>query len=183
MELFRKTKFVALLIIAIFATSAVSYSSPSGAKYSVGSGDADWWTTYPSQSPGSGSEVNHPSWVLEALKSKTVVIYIHKGCSYCKPQTEAMAEVVKEYGNKFAYYDIPADGSDARAEEALKAYDPNGGVDYVPMTVIVTLAPDSKGKVMPVWHSTEDVTGKTWIEDYVRDAISYYNSNSASWKN
>lgn len=182
MEIFRKTRFVTLLIIAIFAMSAIGYSSPSGAKYSVGSGDADWWTTYPSQSPSSGSEVSHPSWVLDALKNKTVVIYVHKGCSYCKPQTDAMAEIVKEYGTKFTYYDISAESNDKRAEQALQAYDPNGEVSYVPMTIIVTLAPDSKGKVVTVWHSTEEVTGKTWIEDYVKDAISYYDSNSASWK-
>ena len=154
-----------------------------GAQYSVGSGNDDWWATYPSQSPGSGSEVNHPSWVLDALGSKPVVIYIHKGCDYCKPQTDAMAEVVKEYGDKFTYYDIPGDGSDTRAGPALQAYDPTGGVTYVPMTIIVTLAPDSNGKVQPIWHSTEEVTGKAWIEDYVKDAISYYGSNSASWKN
>ncbi len=182
MRLFNKIRFAAaLLIIAILAITMVVTGS-SSPKYSVGSGNDDWWTTYPAQSPGSGSEVNHPSWVLDALKSKPVVVYVHKGCSYCKPQTDAMAEVVKEYGNKFAYYDMPADGSDSRAEQALQAYDPTGGVTYVPMTIIVTLAPDSNGKVQPVWHSTEDVTGKAWIENYVKDAISCYDSNSASWK-
>ncbi len=173
---------VTLFTIAALAICMAVSGSP-GSEHSVGSGNNDWWTTYPSQSPGSGSEVNHPSWVLEALKSKPVVVYVHKGCDYCKPQTDAMGEVVKEYGNKFTYYDIPADGSDARAEPALQAYAPTGGTIYVPMTIIVTLALDSNGKVQPVWHSTEDVTGKPWIEDYVTDAISYYGSNSASWKN
>ncbi len=183
MGLSNKLCFAAsLFTIAVLAICMAVSGSPSF-EHSVGSGNDDWWTTYPSQSPGFGSEVNHPSWVLDALKSKPVVVYVHKGCDYCKPQTDAMAEVVKEYGNKFTYYDIPADGSDARAEQALQAYDPNGGVTYVPMTIIVTLAPDSNGKVQPVWHSTEDVTGKAWIEDYVKDAISYYDSNSAGWKN
>jgi hypothetical protein len=93
-----------------------------------------------------------------------------------------MAEVVKEYGDKFTYYDISADGSDARSEPALQAYDPNGNATLVPMTIIVTLAPDSSGKVQVVWHSTEEVTGKAWIEDYVLDAIDYYKANSANWK-
>ena len=121
---------------------------------------------------GKAVEVNHPAWVLDALRSKPVVIYVHKGCSYCKPQTEAMAEIVNEMGNKFTYYNISADGSDARAEEALRAYDPTGGVMYVPLTVIVTLAPNSEGKVVPVWHSTDEVTGEDWIKNYVEDAIS-----------
>lgn len=182
MGLINKIRFAALLFtIAVLAISAI-VSGSSSPKHSVGSGDDDWWTTYPSQSPISGSEVSHPPWILEALKSKLVVIYVHKGCSYCKPQTDAMAEIVKEYGTKFTYYDISAEGNDKRAEQALQAYDPNGEVSYVPMTIIVTLAPDSKGKVVTVWHSTEDVTGKAWIEDYVKDATSYYDSNSAGWK-
>ena len=180
---FKKISYAASLIaVVILATSFVGCSSASGAGHSVGSGNDTWWTTYPAQSPGFGSEVKHPLWVLDALTNKPVVVYVHKGCDYCKPQTDAMAEVVKEYGDKFTYYDIPADGSDARAEQALQAYDPNGGITYVPMTIIVTLAPDSSGKVQVVWHSTEEVTGKAWIEDYVTDAISYYNENSANWK-
>jgi len=176
----KKIVYIASLITVLILVTGFNAV---GAQYSVGSGNDDWWTTYSSQSPGSGSEVNHPSWVLDALGSKPVVIYIHKGCDYCKPQTDAMAEVVKEYGDKFTYYDIPGDGSDTRAGPALQEYDPTGGVTYVPMTIIVTLAPDSNGKVQPIWHSTEEVTGKAWIEDYVNDAISYYGSNYASWKN
>ncbi len=180
MGLLNKICFAAsLFTIVILATCTMVSSS----EYSVGSGSDDWWTTYPSQSSSSGSEVNHPSWVLDALKSKPVVLYIHMGCSYCKPQTDAMAEVIKEHGDKVTYYDIPADGSDARAQPALKAYDPNEVPNYVPMTVIVTLAPGLDGKVQPVWHSTEDVTGKAWIENYVKDAIANYDSNSANWKN
>ena len=66
--------------------------------------------------------------------------------------------------------DISAEGSDARSEEALRAYDPNGGVMYVPLTVIVTLAPNSEGEVEPVWHSTDEVTGEDWIKNYIEDA-------------
>ncbi len=180
MDIFKKIIcMVSLIAFFILATG----SSVSGASYSVGSGNDDWWTTYPSQSSSSGSEVNHPSWVLDALKNKPVVLYVHMGCSYCKPQTDAMAEVMKEYGNKVTYYDIPADGSDARAQPALKAYDPNEVPNYVPMTVIVTLALGPDGKVQPVWHSTEEVTGKAWIENYVKDAIADYDLNSANWKN
>ena len=76
---------------------------------------------------GAGGEVNHPEWVLDALKSKPVVIYAHKGCDYCTPQTEAMTKIDNEIGDKFTYFNLSADGSDARSEEALRAYDPNGG--------------------------------------------------------
>jgi len=152
-----------------------------GALYSAGSGNDDWWTKYPDQSTGKGGEVNHPSWVLDALESKPVLIYVHKSCDYCKPQTEAMEKIKNEFDGKIAIFEISAEGSDARSEEALQAYDPNGGVMYVPLTVIVTLAPNSEGKVEPVWHSTEEVTGEVWIRNYVEDALGQYGENSASW--
>ena len=183
MRLFKKNSFTMLLVtIGLLVTGVIGFSSAFEGKYSVGSGSDDWWDTYPVQSPSSGSEVNHPQWILDALGSKPVVVYVHKSCGYCKPQTDALAEVVKEEGDKFTYFDITAEG-DSRAEEALQAYDPNGGAIYVPMTVIVTLAPNSEGKIEPVWHSSEDVTGKEWIKNYIDDAISYYNENRANWMN
>jgi len=184
MRLLEKNRLSVLLItIGFLVTGVIGFSSASEGKYSVGSGNDNWWVTYPAQSTGSGIEVNHPQWVLDALGTKPVLVYVHKSCSYCKPQTDALAEVVKEDGDKFIYFDLSADGNDNRAEEALQAYDPTGGVTYVPMTVIVTLAPNSEGKIEPVWHSSEDVTGKEWIENYVGDAISYYNENRANWMN
>ena len=179
MGLLERNRFAALLVtIGLLVTGVIGFSSASEGKYSVGSGNDDWWVTYPTQSSGSGIVVNHPQWVLDALGSKPVVVYVHKGCGYCKPQTDALAEVVKEDGSKFTYFDITGDGSDSRAEEALQAYDPNGGITYVPLTVILTLAPNSEGKVKPVWHSRDDVTGKEWIKNYVEDALDQYSENS-----
>jgi len=178
MDISKKTVCVASLIA--FFILATGFNAL-GAQYSVGSGNDDWWTKYPDQSSGKGGEVNHPSWVLDSLGSKPVVIYVHKSCDYCKPQTEAIEKIADEFNGKITFYEIGAEGSDARAEEALQAYDPNGGVMYVPLTVIVTLAPNSEGKVEPVWHSTEEVTGEGWIKNYVEDALSYYGENSANW--
>ena len=147
----------------------------------VGPGDDDWWTTYPAQNPESGSEVDHPAWILEALKDRPVLIYVHKGCSYCKPQTEAMAEIAEDYNGKIEYFDLAGDGADSKAGDSAR-YDPNGGANYVPLTVILTLAPGPDGNVQVVWHSSEDVTGKEWLKSYVEDAINYHEHNSASWK-
>ena len=178
MDTIKKTFSVASLIAVFILACSVNVM---GAEYSVGPGNDSWWTTYPDQSSGAGGEVNHPDWVLDALESKPVVIYAHKGCSYCKPQTEAMAKIVDEMGDKFTYFDLSADGSDARSEEALRAYDPNGGGMYVPLTVIVTLAPNSEGEVEPVWHSTDEVTGESWIKKYIEDALLHHSENSADW--
>ena len=178
MDTIKKAVCTASLIA--FFILAVAFSAL-GAGFSVGSGNEDWWTKYPAQSSGKSGEVNHPAWVLDALGSKPVVIYVHKGCDYCTPQTDALTKIEDEMGDKFTYFNISADGSDARSEEGMQAYDPNGGKMYVPLTVIITLAPNSEGKVEPVWHSTDVVTGEEWIKNYIEDAVSQYDENSANW--
>jgi hypothetical protein len=166
---------VALLVLA-------AGFSAWGMEYSVGSGKDDWWTIYPDQSTGAGGQVNHPSWALDALRSKPVLIYVHKECDYCAPQTEAANKVAEEFKGKITYYELLGGGSDTRAEEALRSYDPDGGKTYVPMTIIVTLASGSAGEVGPVWHSSENITGEDWIRTHIEDAISYYDESSSGWK-
>ncbi len=180
MDISKRNVCIASLIGISFFILATGFEAMGG-EYAVGSGNDDWWINYPDQSPGSGGEVNHPAWVLDALRSKPVVIYVHKGCSYCAPQTEALTKIDSEIGDKFAYFNISADGTDSREGDALQAYDPNGGVMYVPLTVIVTLAPNSEGKVVPVWHSTDKVTGEAWTKNYIEDASTYYSENSTKW--
>jgi thiol-disulfide isomerase/thioredoxin len=178
--------WASIFILGIILASGVlvleSLSQGVEMKYKIGPGPDDWWVAYPDESSNAGTTVEHPSWVLDALRSKPVVIYVHKGCDYCRPQTEAMGEIVAKYGDSFDYIDIPATGSDARIEEAAGTYDPNGGVQYVPVTAIVTLALGTDGRIQPIWHSTDKVTGKKWIDNYVQDAINYYNEYSPSWK-
>jgi len=178
MSISKKTAYcTSLIVLFVLATGF----NAMGAQYSVGSGNDDWWTKYPDQSTGKGGDVSHPDWVLDALASKPVLIYVHKECDYCVPQTEAIKKISDEFNSKITFYEINADGGDARAEEAMRAYDPNGDIMYVPMTVIVTLASNSDGEVEPVWHSTEEVTGEDWINNYVEDALSQYSKNSANW--
>jgi thiol-disulfide isomerase/thioredoxin len=174
-----KNKLAALVAGFVLATGLVA--AVSAAEYSVGSGPDDWWISYPDQSPASGSDVIHPDWVLDALEDKPVLIYAHLGCSYCKPQTDAINEIVNEYGDDIVFYDIPGDGSDERIGEIFAAYDPNGGTSTVPLTAIVTLVSGEDGEAEVAWHSTEEVTGKEWIGEYVEDAIDYHEENVESW--
>ena len=178
MSMIKKTVRIALLITIILLASG---SCIMGAEFSAGSGDDDWWTTYPDQSTGAGGEVNHPSWILDALKAKPVLIYVHKSCNYCAPQTEAIENITDEFDGQITIFNIGADGSDIRSGEALQAYDPNGGSMYVPLTAVVTLVQNSEGEVVPVWHSSDEVTGDDWIKSYVEDAIAQYDENSANW--
>ena len=177
MSMIKKTAGIASLITAILLASGFCAM---GAEYSVGSGNDNWWTAYPDQSTGAGGEVNHPSWVLDALKGKPVLIYVHKECDYCVPQTEAAQKIADQFKGKITFFEISADEGDARADEAMQAYDPNGGTMYVPLTVVLTLASDGE-EIVPVWHSTDEVTGEDWIRNYVEDAISQHDENSADW--
>lgn len=178
MYIVKKAICISPLIAIILLACSINVQ---GAEYSVGSGNEDWWTAYPDQSSGAGGDVNHPSWVLDALKSKPALIYVHKSCDYCVPQTQAVQNITDEFNGRVTFFDIGAEGNDSRSEEAMQAYDPNGGTMYVPLTVLVTLAPNSEGEVVPVWHSTDVVTGDGWIKNYVEDAINQYDENSADW--
>ena len=169
-------KISSLIAIILFASGI----SAMGAEFSVGFGNNDWWTAYPDQSSGAGGDVNHPSWVLDALKAKPVLIYVHKECDYCMPQEEAVQKIADQFKGKITFFEISADGGDARSEEAMQAYDPNGGTMYVPLTAVLTLASDGQ-EVVPVWHSTDEVTGEDWIRNYLEEAISQYDENSADW--
>lgn len=173
----RIEKLSSLIAIALLASAIGAM----GAEYPVGSANDDWWTAYPDQSPAAGGDVNHPSWVMDALGSKPVLIYVHKSCSYCAPQTQAVQNITGEFNSRITFFEIGAEGNDSRSEEALQAYDPNGEKSYVPLTVVVTLAMNSEGEAVPVWHSTDEVTGDGWIKKYVEDAIAQYDENSADW--
>jgi hypothetical protein len=173
-----KIEKISSLIAILLLASGINAM---GAEYPVGPGNDDWWTAYPDQSSVAGGDVNHPSWVLDALKAKPVLIYVHKSCSTCLPQTLAVKNITDEFKGQITFFEIGADGSDARSEEALQVYDPNGGKPYVPLTVVLTLAPNSEGEVVPVWHSTDEVTGDAWVKNYVEDALGQYNEFSADW--
>jgi len=89
-------------------------------------------------------------------------------------------KIADQFKGKITFFEISADEGDARADEAMQAYDPNGGTMYVPLTAVLTLASDGE-EVVPVWHSTDEVTGEDWIKNYVEDAISQHDENSADW--
>lgn len=173
-----KYKVAALAAWVVLAAGLVAVVS--AAEFPVGSGPDNWWITYPDQSPASGSDVNHPDWVLEALQDKPVLIYAHLECDYCVPQTEAINEILDEYGEEIEFYEIPG-GSDGRIAEAFEAYDHDGGTSSVPLTVIITLVTGEDGKAEVAWQSTEKVTGKKWIEERVEDAINLHQENVSDW--
>ena len=182
--------FLASIVLVAMAISAIeglalsedwnSYSPV----YSLGSGEDDWWTAYPDQNANSGSSVEHPSWVLEALKEKPVLIMVHSSdCKPCLIQMPRIKEVANSFESDLKYYDVLAEGSGfQKALDILDVYDPVGGVQYVPTTIFITLIKGSDGKVEVAWHSAIDAMSEDQINGYAKDSIHYHKQNVADWR-
>ncbi len=151
--------------------------------HAIGSGDDDWWTTYPNQHENSGSAVKHLDWALKALKQKPLLILIHSSnCVPCLTQMPRISAAAESFSGDLEYYDILAEGSGyEKAIEILDVYCPTGGAQYVPTTIFVTLAKGPDGTVEVAWHSEIDAMSQERIDSYVKDSIYYYKQNSAAW--
>jgi len=179
---------MAAISMTVFLTAGTALSqdwnsySPA---HVVGSGDDDWWTTYPDQHENSGKEAEHPDWVLDALKEKPLLILIHSSnCVPCLTQTPRIKAAANSNSGDLAYYDILAEGSSI--EEAigiLDIYNPPeaAGRQLVPTTIFITQAKGPDGEVDVAWHSEIDAMSPERIDAYVKDAIYYYKQNSAAW--
>jgi hypothetical protein len=182
---------IAVLLLAFTAGSVTDDLQGYKPIYSLGSGKDDWWIKYPDQSqypdqrPRAGFSVNHLPWIMEALKNKPAVILDHsEDCKACKVQMRDLDKVLDIYGEDIIYYNITAkaDGSgDQRAYEILDTYCPNASKPTVPTTVVLTLLNDADGKVEIGWHTMDDAMGEQIVADYIKDAIFYYQQNSAQW--
>jgi len=169
-----------ILIAGLFISGALAEDTKP--HYKVGSGADDWWITYPDQHSSSGSAVKHPQWVLDSLKEKPVLILDHsKDCKPCKEQIGYVDAVLPAFGKDLTYYNMMADGDDPRTNDVFGAYNPTGGPDYVPITVIVTLVRGPDGEAQVGWHSMDDSTSEEWLRSYMSDAVYYYSENSADW--
>lgn len=189
---FRNFTLLVLVAMAAFSTTvfvtadtaqSLDWNSYSPA-HAVGSGDDDWWTTYPDQNENSGMAVEHPDWIMKALKEKPVLILIHSSnCVPCLTQTPRISAAAESNSGEIDYYDILGEGSSLQqAIEILDVYDPFGsGKPVVPTTIFITLAKGPDGKVDVVWHSEIDAMSEGRIDAYVKDAIYYYKQNSAAW--
>ncbi|MDD4652910.1 MAG: thioredoxin family protein [Methanothrix sp.] len=178
---------VAVFSIAIFVTAGIALSQDESSyapSHNVGSGDDDWWITYPDQNENSGKEVPHPDWMLDALKEEPVLILIHSStCVPCRTQTPRIKAAVEKYGDDLDYHDVLGEGSSLQeAVDILDVYDPYGiGKPVVPTTIFVTLAKGPDGKVGVAWHSEVDAMSEERIDSFVNDAIYYYKQNRATW--
>ncbi|VVB72724.1 Uncharacterised protein [uncultured archaeon] len=176
-----------LVALVVMAASALSVHAEDWSSYtpvhSSGSGDGDWWTTYPKINENSGATVSHPSWVLEALKEKPVLILVHSSdCKPCIAQIASIKAALETYGSSLNYFDLLGEGGGiTKAIETLDVYNPAGGAQYVPTTIFVTLIKGSDGKVLVAWHSVIDAMSDKDLTDYIKDSIYYHQQNAAAW--
>jgi hypothetical protein len=148
----------------------------------VGSGPENWWIEYPYQHLNAGSAVDHPSWALDALKERPVIMLIHKnGCHTCVLQEAEIRKVLGGLGDDVTYADVLFDSDWEKGWTALTVYDPSGDPGLVPVTVFLTLAPGPDGNATVAWHSAVGYRDEGWIRSYLNDAITLYRENSASW--
>ncbi len=186
-----RSMLLVLITLSIFVLVGLAFSEDWNSynpSHSLGSGDDDWWTTYPDQNANSGSTASHPAWILDALKEKPVLIFVHSSdCKPCLQQIANIDKTLESYGTDLGYYDILTDSNEADYQKAigiLDVYDPHGTEQkyYVPTTIFVTLIKGSSGKVDVAWHSILDAMTIDQINGYVKDSIYYHKLNSAEWK-
>lgn len=114
-------KLAALVTEIVIAAGLIG--AVSAAEYPVGSGPDDWWTAYPDQHPGAGSEVDHPSWVLDLLEDGPILILDHStNCEACIKQEDAANAALEEVGeDAIAFENLIADPENERANALFEA--------------------------------------------------------------
>lgn len=149
------------------------------ARREVGTGTDDFWELYPPSHSQQATEVSHPSWVLEALEQGPVMIFIHsEGCSPCVTQTDICESVSTAYSGQISYFDLLSGTNEPEASDGFAAYDPDGGVHYVPLVIVVTEALDpADGTTIVVWHSWEGVVYEPTLSSWISDAISHWDES------
>jgi hypothetical protein len=149
-------------------------------KYTIGSGDNNWWIYYPDIHPNKGENVAHLEWIKQDLNNKPVLFVIHRtGCISCQPQSEKSAEIGKKYQDDLIFYDLDvADGS-STYDKGMEAfmYDPDDAENYIALTGVFTKMKDNSGNKKIAWHSWEFDMDKSVLESWVKDAIYHYKLN------
>jgi hypothetical protein len=154
-----------------------STASPPSTRRDVGTGADDFWIEYPSTHPSSGGAVQHPEWVLSALDSGVVMILDHsEGCAPCIRQGTICLSI-SSANPDITYIDLSSGTDEPDASEGFAAYDPNGGVHYVPLTIVVTRVQSPTGGTAIGWHAWEGVIDESSLQSWIADAKSHFSEN------
>ena len=126
-------------------------------EHNEGSEGNDWWINYAkTYSDRSGTPVNHPDWVKNALTEKSILIIAHStDCVPCKVQTEDAEKLLEKYGDDLTYFDVitSSDADQDKVEDIYGIYyDPEHPMS-IPLTVIITKIKGADGNIEIGWHS------------------------------
>ena len=138
----------------------------------IGTGDNEFWATYPDQHILPGSLVVHPAWVSSDVQSNIVLILTHsEGCAPCVTQTAICESIYATYSPNIIFHDLLSGTDEPEASDTFAAYDPTGETNYIPLTILLAQRPD--GTI--IWHSWEGVVEEPILSDWIDDALSYQN--------
>lgn len=141
----------------------------------LGEGVDDFWTTYPSGHAQSGGVVTHPQWAMDALQNGPVMILDHStNCQPCIVQMQICERVAPDFAGDLTYFDLVSGQSEPMASDAFAAYDPTGGVNYIPLTILITKAQDANGNTVVAWHSWEGVVYEEMLRSWISDSLAHY---------
>jgi hypothetical protein len=161
----------------VFSWSFITGAPPT-TRRDVGTGAEDFWITYPATHPSSGSAAQHPDWVQSALNSGVVMILDHsEGCAPCIQQG-SICQSISSANPDITYIDLSSGTDEPEASEGFAAYDPNGGIHYVPLTIVVTRILSPSGGTVIGWHAWEGVIDQSSLQGWISDAKSHYDENS-----
>ncbi len=177
-----KAENLGLILILAACLLCPAVFGEGGPLHAVGSGPENWWIEYPYQHLNAGSAVDHPSWALDALEEKPVIVMIHKNdCGTCARQEAEIKKVLEGLGDDVTYIDVLYESDEEKGWRALEVYDPSGDPGLVPVTVFLTLAPGPDGNATVVWHSVIGYRDEERIRSYLNDAIALHTDNSEGW--
>lgn len=159
------------LMVVLGVTLLFLANTGAGGDGGAGPDSQGWWIGYPDHHSRAGSPVDHPSWALEPLEEKPVLILVHTAnCPACKRQEAGVKKVLRDLGDGVVYVDVMADSDHQKAWDGLVIYDPTGNPRLVPLTVYLTLVPGPEGAQV-AWQSAVGYQGEGWIRSRLDDAI------------
>jgi len=164
--------FVLLVVAGSFQRAA---EKPDG----IGTGEKQFWTTYPASHIRSGQPACHPQWVMDALDGGVVMILSHSElCIPCKNMVMYCDNIYDDHAGSMSYFDLLHGTDEPRASDALSIYDPNPEPNYVPLTIVLTKVMDANGSAVVAWHSWEGEVVQSTLDSWVHQAIKYYQDST-----
>ncbi|MCK5039123.1 MAG: hypothetical protein KAS16_08500 [Thermoplasmata archaeon] len=137
----------------------------------VSASDDDFWVMTPLMHPFPSSVVPHPMWINVTIVNSPILMTVRDSTT-SGSQITTWENIYQEYSADVVYFDLTLGVDEPRASEVLPIYDPNGGDNDIPMTIIITKSQNN----VPIWHAWEGVVEEAVLDEWMTDAVKYYDS-------